>query len=133
MCLSTIVFSFFSFCLHISSLTACHLLNLIACAVATKSTTLTDCGLFLCSHFSYCYCAPLRRSFSYPLGPPHWRSLVHSVFVCLPHSHCHSAFALFYRISLSVSGCLFVYISGKYFCFPLCAATPEGKRSKKQQ
>lgn len=51
--LATIVFSFFSFCLHFSSLTACHLLNLIACAVATTSTL--DCGLFLRSHFSYCY------------------------------------------------------------------------------
>lgn len=130
MCFSTIVFSFCSFCLHISSLTACHLLNLIACAVATKTTTLPDCGLFLCSHFSYCYCAPLLSSLN-PLTGDHWFALCLSV--CLPHSHCHSAFALFYRISLSFSGCLFVYISGKYFCFPLCAATPEGKRSKKQQ
>lgn len=63
----TIVFPFFSFCLHFSSLTACHLLNLIACAVATTSTL--DCGLFLRSHFSYCYWAPPLCSLSHSLSP----------------------------------------------------------------
>lgn len=91
-------------------------------------------AIFMLSLLLLLLCATTTLSLLSSLNPltgDHWFALC--LAVCLPHSHCHSAFALFYRISLSFSGCLFVYISGKYFCFPLCAATPEGKRSKKQQ
>lgn len=128
MCFSTIVFSFCSFCLHISSLTACHLLNLIACAVATKTTTLPDCGLFLCSHFSYCYCAPLLSSLN-PLTGDHWFALCLSV--CLPHSHCHSAFALFYRIPLSLSLAVYLFIlAANTFAFRFVPQLPKEREAR---
>lgn len=36
------------------------------------------------------------------------------------YTHTQTVRALFYRIF----GCLFVYISGKYFCFPFCLLLP---------
>lgn len=134
MCFSTIVFSFCSFCLHISSLTACHLLNLIACAVATKTTTTTlpDCGLFLCSHFSYCYCAPLRRSLSYPLWTPSL-AITGSLCVCL--SVCLTPTVIvrlhFSTGSLSLSLAVYLFIlAANTFAFRFVPQLPKEREAR---
>lgn len=125
--LSTIVFSFFSFCLHISSLTACHLLNLIACAVATKTTTLTVGYFYALTSLTVTVRHYDALSLRSSLRTPSLALTGSSV--SLPHSHCHNAFALFYRISLSLAVYLFI-LAANTFAFRFVPQLPKEREAR---